>query len=193
MCCCVCIAIAKADRVYAHSSLSTDAACAADNHGHGWIVCWRSWANHTLPELIGGAPAAFPTSAIVSCRGYHHHLLLHHHLHDQVIKAQDPSVLVLVDNCYGEFTEELEPTAVGAGGQKNAEVFQQGMPCSAPDAALCFRILPPSLKSTLLVLVPPCMAACTAKCADQPRVVCWCTTVTKRNSTLLIACCVQTL
>ena len=33
----------------------------------------------------------------------------------QVIKAQDPSVLVLVDNCYGEFTEELEPTAVGAG------------------------------------------------------------------------------
>lgn len=33
----------------------------------------------------------------------------------QVIKAQDPSVLVLVDNCYGEFTEEQEPTAVGAG------------------------------------------------------------------------------
>jgi cystathionine beta-lyase family protein involved in aluminum resistance len=33
-----------------------------------------------------------------------------------VIKAQDPSVLVLVDNCYGEFTEEMEPTAVGAGG-----------------------------------------------------------------------------
>lgn len=32
----------------------------------------------------------------------------------QVIKDQDPSVLVLVDNCYGEFTEELEPTAVGA-------------------------------------------------------------------------------
>jgi hypothetical protein len=33
----------------------------------------------------------------------------------QVIKAQDPNVLVLVDNCYGEFTEEQEPTAVGAG------------------------------------------------------------------------------
>jgi hypothetical protein len=33
-----------------------------------------------------------------------------------MIKAQDPSVLVLVDNCYGEFTEEQEPTAVGAGG-----------------------------------------------------------------------------
>ncbi|KAF8066226.1 ynbB [Scenedesmus sp. PABB004] len=32
----------------------------------------------------------------------------------QVIKAQDPGVLVLVDNCYGEFTEELEPPAVGA-------------------------------------------------------------------------------
>jgi hypothetical protein len=32
-----------------------------------------------------------------------------------VIKAQDPSVLVLVDNCYGEFMEEMEPTAVGAG------------------------------------------------------------------------------
>ncbi len=32
----------------------------------------------------------------------------------QIIKAQDPSVLVLVDNCYGEFTEELEPCAVGA-------------------------------------------------------------------------------
>jgi cystathionine beta-lyase family protein involved in aluminum resistance len=33
----------------------------------------------------------------------------------QIIKAQDPNVLVLVDNCYGEFTEEQEPTAVGAG------------------------------------------------------------------------------
>ncbi len=32
----------------------------------------------------------------------------------QIIKSQDPSVLVLVDNCYGEFTEELEPCAVGA-------------------------------------------------------------------------------
>eukprot|EP00775_Hariotina_reticulata_P010032 gene10032-10188_t len=32
----------------------------------------------------------------------------------QVIKGQDPNVLVLVDNCYGEFTEEQEPTAVGA-------------------------------------------------------------------------------
>lgn len=33
----------------------------------------------------------------------------------QIIKAQDPNCLVLVDNCYGEFTEEQEPTAVGAG------------------------------------------------------------------------------
>lgn len=32
----------------------------------------------------------------------------------QSIKAQDPNCLVLVDNCYGEFTEELEPCAVGA-------------------------------------------------------------------------------
>uniref|UniRef100_A0A383VT04 Uncharacterized protein n=1 Tax=Tetradesmus obliquus TaxID=3088 RepID=A0A383VT04_TETOB len=32
----------------------------------------------------------------------------------QIIKAQDPNALVLVDNCYGEFTEEQEPTAVGA-------------------------------------------------------------------------------
>lgn len=32
----------------------------------------------------------------------------------QIIKSQDPRVLVLVDNCYGEFTEEQEPTAVGA-------------------------------------------------------------------------------
>lgn len=31
-----------------------------------------------------------------------------------IIKAQDPSCVVLVDNCYGEFTEELEPCAVGA-------------------------------------------------------------------------------
>jgi cystathionine beta-lyase family protein involved in aluminum resistance len=37
---------------------------------------------------------------------------LHSH---QVVKQQDPSVLVLVDNCYGEMTEELEPPAVGAG------------------------------------------------------------------------------
>jgi hypothetical protein len=38
--------------------------------------------------------------------------------HLQIIKAQDVNVLVLVDNCYGEFTEEQEPTAVGAGGAK---------------------------------------------------------------------------
>lgn len=30
------------------------------------------------------------------------------------IKAVNPSVSILVDNCYGEFTEELEPTQVGA-------------------------------------------------------------------------------
>lgn len=30
------------------------------------------------------------------------------------IKAQRPDVLVLVDNCYGEFTDVLEPPAVGA-------------------------------------------------------------------------------
>jgi hypothetical protein len=34
----------------------------------------------------------------------------------EMIKAQDPTVLVLVDNCYGEFTEDREPCAVGAGG-----------------------------------------------------------------------------
>lgn len=32
----------------------------------------------------------------------------------QIIKAQDPNVIIAVDNCYGEFTEELEPCAVGA-------------------------------------------------------------------------------
>lgn len=32
----------------------------------------------------------------------------------EVIKAQRPDVLVLVDNCYGEFTDSLEPPAVGA-------------------------------------------------------------------------------
>lgn len=31
-----------------------------------------------------------------------------------VIKAQNPSCVVLVDNCYGEFIEAVEPTAVGA-------------------------------------------------------------------------------
>jgi len=30
------------------------------------------------------------------------------------VKRQDPSVVVAVDNCYGEFTERLEPCAVGA-------------------------------------------------------------------------------
>jgi hypothetical protein len=48
------------------------------------------------------------------CREFTHTLLLLLLLL-QVIKAQDPNVLVLVDNCYGEFTEEQEPTAVGAG------------------------------------------------------------------------------
>ncbi|GFH24813.1 uncharacterized protein HaLaN_22674 [Haematococcus lacustris] len=32
----------------------------------------------------------------------------------KLIRAQDPSVVITVDNCYGEFTEELEPCAVGA-------------------------------------------------------------------------------
>ena len=29
------------------------------------------------------------------------------------VKAWKPDVIVFVDNCYGEFTEELEPTEVG--------------------------------------------------------------------------------
>ncbi len=32
----------------------------------------------------------------------------------RVVKEADPNAIVLVDNCYGEFTEELEPTHVGA-------------------------------------------------------------------------------
>ncbi|MDD3400651.1 MAG: methionine gamma-lyase family protein [Eubacteriales bacterium] len=32
----------------------------------------------------------------------------------EIVKAKRPDVCVLVDNCYGEFTEQLEPTAVGA-------------------------------------------------------------------------------
>ena len=32
----------------------------------------------------------------------------------QVVKEASPSTLVMVDNCYGEFTEEREPTSVGA-------------------------------------------------------------------------------
>ncbi|KAI8477427.1 MAG: putative methionine gamma-lyase [Monoraphidium minutum] len=32
----------------------------------------------------------------------------------RVVKAQDPNVVVVVDNCYGEFTEDREPPAVGA-------------------------------------------------------------------------------
>lgn len=32
----------------------------------------------------------------------------------RVIHDADPNVIVLVDNCYGDFTEELEPTHVGA-------------------------------------------------------------------------------
>ena len=32
----------------------------------------------------------------------------------KVVKEADPNVIVLVDNCYGEFTEDREPTQVGA-------------------------------------------------------------------------------
>lgn len=32
----------------------------------------------------------------------------------QIIRGQDPNVVIVVDNCYGEFTEDLEPCAVGA-------------------------------------------------------------------------------
>ena len=32
----------------------------------------------------------------------------------KVIKAADPSTVIMVDNCYGEFTEDREPTDVGA-------------------------------------------------------------------------------
>lgn len=31
----------------------------------------------------------------------------------QIVKAQSPNCVVAVDNCYGEFTEEQEPCAVG--------------------------------------------------------------------------------
>lgn len=30
------------------------------------------------------------------------------------VKAIDPEITIFVDNCYGEFAEELEPTQVGA-------------------------------------------------------------------------------
>lgn len=30
------------------------------------------------------------------------------------VKAKKPEVIVFVDNCYGEFTETMEPTQVGA-------------------------------------------------------------------------------
>ncbi|MBS0015238.1 MAG: methionine gamma-lyase family protein [Arthrospira sp. SH-MAG29] len=32
----------------------------------------------------------------------------------QMVKAQNPETICFVDNCYGEFVEDLEPTAVGA-------------------------------------------------------------------------------
>ncbi|KAL7129614.1 hypothetical protein ABFS83_13G080200 [Erythranthe nasuta] len=32
----------------------------------------------------------------------------------QIIKSQNPNCLVMVDNCYGEFTERIEPPMVGA-------------------------------------------------------------------------------
>lgn len=32
----------------------------------------------------------------------------------KIVKAQDPHVVCFVDNCYGEFVEDLEPTGVGA-------------------------------------------------------------------------------
>ena len=32
----------------------------------------------------------------------------------RVVKASNPGILVMVDNCYGEFTERAEPTAAGA-------------------------------------------------------------------------------
>lgn len=32
----------------------------------------------------------------------------------KIIKLQNPNCLVMVDNCYGEFTESIEPTMVGA-------------------------------------------------------------------------------
>ena len=32
----------------------------------------------------------------------------------QIIKQQDPNIIVTVDNCYGEFTSDLEPCAAGA-------------------------------------------------------------------------------
>lgn len=32
----------------------------------------------------------------------------------ETVKAADPAVIVMVDNCYGEFTEDREPTHVGA-------------------------------------------------------------------------------
>ncbi|MEG1850325.1 MAG: methionine gamma-lyase family protein, partial [Oscillospiraceae bacterium] len=32
----------------------------------------------------------------------------------RAVKAANPNIVIMVDNCYGEFTERLEPTAVGA-------------------------------------------------------------------------------
>jgi cystathionine beta-lyase family protein involved in aluminum resistance len=56
-------------------------------------------------------------AAIQRSRGYSHRKSLTIEKIAQAIKVihkTNPNVIVLVDNCYGDFTEELEPTHVGA-------------------------------------------------------------------------------
>lgn len=52
----------------------------------------------------------------------------------QMVKAQNPEVVVFVDNCYGEFVETQEPTHVGADLIAGSLIKNPGAPLFPPGA-----------------------------------------------------------
>jgi hypothetical protein len=74
-------------------------------------------------QVRRGAPQGQPSACLAYCLRMRlpsqHHLFTtescpRHHLTTRPPTPQDPNCVVVVDNCYGEFTEDREPPAVGA-------------------------------------------------------------------------------
>jgi cystathionine beta-lyase family protein involved in aluminum resistance len=83
------------------------AEAAIDDHGEIDWEALEQLANEPTTKVIG----------IQRSRGYAWRPSIHiERMHEIIarIKAWNPNLIVFVDNCYGEFTERLEPTQIGA-------------------------------------------------------------------------------
>ncbi len=82
------------------------------------VVAWDEHGKINLPALLSAMRSDTKLVMLQKSRGYQSRASLRTATDlatsISAIKERDPNVLVLVDNCYGEFVETLEPCNVGA-------------------------------------------------------------------------------